>query len=303
MNNLSEWGLAEALVDVRKTAQIQELAQGFYDQITVLRLEGCGSSVPVGIGAHLRRSFLGALGAGASLAAKSNQPCMWDPPCALDVFCREQLRGARGDGLPKPYVIEYHLDGIDLIVTLRVFGMANDWFMAASEAMVAGIRTILPWEKLIAGRKYAPHILSRQVQSIPLAEMPKSMRAVRLVFTSPTDIGGSEPLAHPHRFLSRLLRRVDGMSRWNGLGLEDEAGRNFANHVKTLEYDTSGLRFGGHLSPNSRGQRRMKKTMTGALTIRGDIASIWYVLIMGERCHLGRGAVEGLGAFRIELVE
>ncbi|MCP4005907.1 MAG: hypothetical protein GY725_17085, partial [bacterium] len=49
-----------------------------------------------------------------------------------------------------------------------------------------------------------------------------------------------------------------------------------------------------------RGQARRKDTMTGALLITGDIPRIWPLLAMGEQCHLGRGAVEGLGAFRLE---
>lgn len=299
----SNTALASILAKVEMTDKIEVLASAFYDQAASFRLAGCGSSAPVGIGAHLRRSFLGALGAGASPAAVDSKPCTWDPPCALDVFRREQLRGGRGDGLPKPYVIECTLDGADLIVTLRIFGMANDWFMVASEAMVSGIRTILPWSKLIAGRNCAPHILSRQVHSVPLAVAPEGAKALRLVFISPIDIGGSNPLADPHRLLSRMLRRVDGISRWNGLGLSDDAGRAFANHVKTLSYETSEIQRGGHLSPNARGQRRAKEVITGTLTVRGDIASIWPVLVMGQRCHLGRGAVEGLGAFCIELVD
>lgn len=303
MTTLPATGLARVLANTPTTSRIEDLAKAFFDQSAEFHLGGCGYSAPVGIGAHIRRSFLGALGPGASPAAMDAQPCTWDPPCALDVFRREQLRGGRGDGLPKPYVIDCRSDGDDLIVTLRVFGMANDWFMAASEAMVVGIRTILPWQRLYAGRSAVPRILSRQVQTVPLPHFPEVAKAVRLVFVSPTDTGGADPVAHPHRLLSRLLRRVDGLSRWNGIGLEDGAGRAFANHVKTLTYDTSEIRCGGYLSPNARGQRRKKTTMTGALGIRGDIASIWPVLAMGERCHMGRAAVEGLGAFRVEVVE
>ena len=41
--------------------------------------------------------------------------------------------------------------GADLVVTLRVFGMANDWFMAAAEAFVAGLSGILPWSRVFPG--------------------------------------------------------------------------------------------------------------------------------------------------------
>lgn len=291
--------LARALGDVQSTDQIDDLARGFFDQTATLRLAGCAASAPVGIGAHVRRSFLGALGDGASDPARANLPCPWEPPCALDVFRREQLRGPRGDGLPKPYVIETDIDGVDLIVRLRVFGMANDWFMAATEAMLRGLRTILPWSRLFPGRTACPEVLSRQVDVGVLRVMPPDTSSVALVFTAPADTGGFDPKADPNRILSSLLRRVDGISRWNGLALDDDAGRAFAAFTKTLSYDATGLRLAGYQSPNAKGQSRVKRTMLGVLKISGALEKLWPVLAMGERCHFGRGAVEGLGAFRI----
>jgi len=301
MTTPPETAFARALAQCRQANWYQDLAEAFYDQSVAFRLEGVGASAPVGIGAHIRRSFLGAFGAAASDQARAGRPCSWDPPSALDVFCREQLRGARGDGLPKPYVVECGLDQGDLIVSLRVFGMANDWFMAAAEAMAVGMRTILPWQRLFPGRKSAPRILSRQISVGALRPMPVDARSARLVFTSPTDASGGEPHAEPHRILTRLQRRVDGISRWNGVGLSDEAGRALAGQAKGFGFDASGLRTGRYQSPNARGQVRRKDTMTGVLLITGDIAQIWPLLAMGEKCHLGRGAVEGLGAFRLEV--
>jgi len=282
------------------TDHITDLAAAFHDQTVTFRLRGCGTSAPADIGAHLRRSFLGALGAAASPAAIGNLPCTWDPPCALDVFCREQLRGPQGDGLPKPYVIRHAAFEGDLLVSLRIFGMANDWFMAAAEAMVTGMRNILPWQRLYSARTSAPEILSRDVQiGAPAAGLPET-RAVAVVFLTATDTGGAFPAHEPHRIVSRLLRRVDGLSRWNGLALEPSAGKAFAEYARTLDYDTSGLRRGRYESPNAKGQVRAKATMSGTLGISGDIAPLLPVLAMGERCHLGRGAVEGLGVFRVD---
>lgn len=300
MTTLPRTDFAHVLARCRTVRRYEDLAAAFYQQSATFRLAGVGASAPVGIGAHIRRSFLGALGAGASDAARAGEPCSWDPPSALDIFCREQLRGPRGDGLPKPYVVECAIDQGDLIVTLRVFGMANDWFMTAAEAMAAGIRTILPWGRLYPGRKSAPHILSRDISVDVLRPFPINVRVVRLVFTSPTDTGRSDPRVEPHRILTRLQRRVDGISRWNGVGLADEAGGALAGQMKGYSFNASGLQTGHHQSPNARGQVRRKDTMTGALLITGDIAKIWPLLAMGEKCHLGRGAVEGLGAFRLE---
>lgn len=301
MTQPPETSFAKVLAMARLTQDYGDLAEAFFDQSVNFRLEGVGSSAPAGIGAHIRRSFLGALGPGASDAARAGKPCNWDPPSALDVFCREQLRGPKGDGLPKPYVIEVQADRGDLLVTLRVFGMANDWFMVATEAMAEGFRTILPWERLYPGRKAAPAILARDISIGNLRPIPTDVHTVRLVFTAPTDIAGKDPRPAPHLILTRLQRRVDAISRWNGLGLSDDAGRMLASQLRQFSFDASALVVGNHLSPNACGEVRRKETMTGILAVTGNIPLIWPLLAMGEKCHLGRGAVEGLGTFRLEV--
>ncbi len=273
------------------------LGQAWYDQSFAFRLHGAGR-VPADIGGHLRRSFLGALGRGASPAARENAPCTWDPPCALDVFRREQLRGPRGDGLPKPYVIRAWTHGADLMVELRIFGMANDWAMAAAEALVGGMREILPWPRLLRASASVPEVIARDTRVTRLSLPPPPDR-VTLAFLSPVDGTGRDILAQPHRLISRMIRRVDAVSRWNGVALEDETGRALAHHAAGLNYDASGLRPGRYASPNRHRQTRQDPTLSGHLTIHGDLAPLWPILHIATRCHIGRHAVEGLGAFQI----
>lgn len=295
----SQTRLASVLACPEFTSSAGALAAAFVDQTALFRLENCAPSAPEDIGAHLRRSFLGALGPGASDAARNGQACVWDPPCALDVFCREQLRGSKGDGLPKPYVILCQRDGPDLIVGVRVFGMAIDWFMAAAEAMPQGLRTILPWGRVLPGHVAAPRITDRWVEVGYPAPMPETGDVVRLEIVSKTDVGNTDPFENPHRLLSRLLRRADGISKWNGLAITDAAGRALAQHMAGLQYDTSSLKLIKYTSPNAKKQIRANRAVTGHLTISGDWAPVWPVLAMGERCHMGRGAVEGLGRIKI----
>ncbi len=244
-------------------------------------------------------AVLGALGRGASPAAQGNAPCSWDPPCALDVFGREQLRGPRGNGLPKPYVIRAWPYGADLMVELRVFGMANDWAMAAAEALVLGMRDILPWRRLLPSGAAAPELVSRKCRVTRLS-VPLPPDSVTLAFLSPMDGAGRDVFAQPHRVMTRMIRRVDAVSRWNGVALDDETGRALARHAAALSYDLSGLRPGCYASPNRHRQARRDPTLSGCLEIRGDLAPLWPLLNIATRCHIGRHAVEGLGAFQIE---
>lgn len=295
-----ETGLAQLLARPEYT-DAAGLVAAWYDQTFTFRLKGAGQRAPADIGGHLRRSFLGALGKGASPEAQAGRPCPWDPPCALDVFRREQLRGPKGDGLPKPHIIRAWPRGTDLIATLRIFGMAGDWAMTAAEAMALGIREILPWPRVVAGLQTPPEIVERTVDISRLSLEP-APRQVALIFLSPIDGTGADIAAKPHSLITRLIRRVDAMSRWNGVAMDESAGRALAHHAARLDYDLTGLRPGRYESPNRHRQKRHDPTFGGRIVISSDLAPIWPILLLGARCHVGRHAVEGLGAFRLDTV-
>ncbi len=301
MEQTGQTGLARVLSQPDVVAGAAGLALSWADQTLTLRLRGAGRA-PADIGGHLRRSFLGALGPGASPEAQAGRPCCWEPPCALDVFRREQLRGPRGDGLPKPYVIAAWPEGRDLIVTLRVIGMAIDWAMAAFEAMVVGIGSILPWSKLLPELNGPPEIASRQIDfhRIALTDPPA---ALRLSFLSLMDASGTDAQAEPHTVLARALRRADALSRWNGMALDPDVATGISAGLRQLDYDTSALRPGRYSSPNRHRQTRQDPALGGGLLVRGDLTDIWPALLIAERAHIGRKAVEGLGRVRLERLE
>ncbi len=275
----------------------QELAARWHDQTATFRLAGAASFQGRAAGAHLRRSFLGALGAGASGDARQGRPCPWEPPCALDVFRREQMRGDRGDGLPKPYVIFTERDAGDLLVSLRVFGRANIWFAAAIEGVCAGMRDILPWQK--AARMAAPAITDRRIsRSVGIGPAPARGTSLTIEFLSPVDVSGVRgPLGRS--LVSRMLRRASGMARWHGLALAPDTTRRLTACLDALDFNESGLVAGRYLSPNRHAQKRAHETREGLLRIHGDLSPLLPLLAIAERCHVGRAAVEGLGRFRL----
>ncbi len=297
MNDVIRVGLSAALAEVEWVHEANGLATAWVDQTLCLCLEGAGRAGS-DIGGHLRRSFLGALGRGASPAAQAGRPCTWDPPCALDVFRREQLRGPRGDGLPKPFVIAFWPHGPDLIVELRVFGMAIDWSMAAFEAMAAGIGGILPWSKIMRGSDGPPRIVTRTISMDNTIATP-APSTVRVDILSPIDASGTDPISAPHTILARALRRADALSRWNGVALDPAEAAAIAHGLRALDYDLTNLETGFYASPNRHRQMRQDPTITGSFIVTGDLSAIWPVLCIAERAHIGRHAVEGLGRVRM----
>ena len=183
LTNLARWLAAPDRVE-----RLADLAQGWRDQEVVVTLAPVASADD-GFGAHLRRSFLAALAPGASAPARAGRACPWDPPCALDIFLREQLR-VGGDGLPKPYVLCWQQTGPQIAVTLRLFGTACDWAPAAAEALVAGLTGILPWPRALPGQHSPPAILDRQMPQLPLPDLPDAPLTLCLI--TPMDDEGAK---------------------------------------------------------------------------------------------------------------
>ena len=296
MEHQENTAFARFLFEPEVAGNIAHIAQAWCDQTVTYRLSGGTRLARSGLGGHLRRSFLGALGRGASSAAQNNKPCTWDPPCALDVFLREQFRGARGDGLPKPYVIFTDVAGDDLLVSLRVFGVANDWFNVAAEALLVGMREILPCQRLFGCD--LPPVAERRVELVSGLSVPEGLSSVSVEFLTPVDVEGKGGPTEPS-LLSRLLRRVDGLARWQGLALSPDHGRSLAGLIGELDYQRSSLVRDSYSSPNRKSQQRRHKTMTGVLVATGPLVPILPILAIGERCHIGRAAIEGLGRYRM----
>lgn len=184
--------------------------------------------------------------------------------------------------------------GADLLVSLRVFGMANDWFAAAAEAMAIGLRDILPWQRRF-GRD-VPMISDRKFHVQSGLPLPQCQDRISLKFITPVDVSG-QGRPDAHSILSRLLRRVDGLARWQGLALDPDYGRALAGQFRQLDLGPSRLTSGQYHRPNRMGQARRYETLTGVLTATGPLAPLLPIFATGARCHIGRAANEGLGRY------
>lgn len=294
-------GLGDWLANPQPVAGLADVVAGWRAQEVTLVLAPVARA-DAGFGAHLRRSFLGALGPGASAEARAGRPCPWDPPCALDVFLREQLR-AGADGLPKPYVLFWSQSGPVMTVTLRVFGTACTWFMAAAEALTAGLTGILPWSKALPGQRTAPAILDRRFQmDAALPDLPQAPLILRL--DSPMDDSGGNPTGPQDpaaQMLARAVRRVDALAHWQGLALTEAATRALTLAAHDIRASATTMTRHSHDSPNSKGQVRRSQVLTGEMLLPPLPDDLRLLLALATSCHLGRHTNEGLGAISLHL--
>ncbi len=293
MNELTPF--ARALAGPQWCAELSAFLQGWVDRTVTLRLTGEALPDAQQTGGHLRRSFLGALGPGASEAARTNTPCTWDPPCALDVFQREQLRRG-GAGLPKPYTLSAARDGADLLVSLRVFGMANDWGAAAADALVRGVREVLPWDRLGAWNV----VVADRAEEWFIARDLPHVRDARLALVTPVDVSANDPVEAPARLPVRALYRVDAIGRWCGVALEPAELKRLQDALHGAGFHwVSQPEHGRYASPNRKGQARKGATLTGVLGVCGMSREVSDLLHLVERTGIGRKTNEGLGQLKV----
>lgn len=270
---------------VRLTGRVRGHGHLAHDMTLLRRVRG-------GLGRVLMR--------GASAEALAGHPCPWDPPCALDVFFREQGRtGAHG--IPKPYVLWTDRHGEDLIVGMSLFGMAMDWAPVVALALPEVLRHGIDWGELSRGR-FVPR---PTIDAVSLAEggalpmVGDSTSGVSLRFLTPMNAEGDDPLDRPSTVMARLARRIEGMARWQDAALQVDW-QALGQVWLALDYDTASLVAGRMPRRSGQAARRFAvETVEGALLVADLPASLAPLLRIGTVIHVGKGASEGYGRFRV----
>jgi hypothetical protein len=300
VSTLTESPIAARLLNPSRTVDFDELASEWFHQ--VIRVEMPGFA-PLAKHPRLLSKVRGAVGealkSGASAQAIAGHPCPWTPPCALDVFFREQARAGK-NGLPKPYVLAANCRGQTLLIELTVFGFACEWVQGLAERLAEAVRKKIAWGRLSNGLSIPrPEIERLQILTFAGVEVPSAPESVTMAWQTPMDATGTNPLDEPDTIIQRLARRVSGLARWQDTDVSFNVSE-LADQWRALTYDTSGLEPDKTFRGSARqGQWLDNPAVRGELGIDGDLAPLWSLLNIGETCHVGRGAVSGLGRYRL----
>lgn len=99
--------------------------------------------------------------------------------------------------------------------------------------------------------------------------------------------------------LRRLARRLRGLASWHDAAL-DEDWASVAAGWRDARFDIGGLDLARTPRRSGRGgQRYEAEAVTGRLGIEGLDALTGLLLAMGETAHVGKGASEGFGRYRL----
>jgi len=308
LETLSEthFDLFDFLEKPSKAVNLDELAEAWRYQEISIGVAGLGNLAnESNLLSKVRGAWGEALKAGASEAARRREPCDWPHPCALDLFFRNQTQidvDGRKVWIPKPFVLQADPVGQNLLVRLHILGKASQLAAGMGERLVEALRERVYWPDLAQNRFVPQNIeilfLKKKVRSIEKKTFGD--RAV-VRFITPIDANKSDIADKPSGFLLRLMKRVLTLARWHGFDLQIDLAE-FRQLAENFTYDLSYL---GERSEFTRGEKHSKKVYSnfvrgGDLIIEGDVRKISPLLLIGETCHAGRGAVAGLGRFVVE---
>lgn len=235
----------------------------------------------------------------ASPEALNGRACPWEPPCALDVFFREQGRvGAHG--VPKPFVLAGQRVGSDLRIRVTLFGAAIDWLPVVTHALVATLRNGIAWRsqrpEIFLPPPSVTHVSVSGGEGV--RPLPDSGPAI-LDFLTPMNAEHDDPRDRPATVIARLARRVEGLARWQDVSLDEDWGR-LAAIWGAAAYDTHMM----YAVTAARRSGRMAKefgmfAIAGSLAIEGLSPALRALLAIGASTHVGKGASEGFGYYRL----
>ncbi|MFS8037561.1 CRISPR system precrRNA processing endoribonuclease RAMP protein Cas6 [Xanthobacter sp. AM11] len=296
------------LRDPEAVVDLEGLVAAFKMRTIQLRVGGAAAHAADPLLCGRVRGALGdLLAASASPESRAGQPCPWSPPCAFEALFRKQGRMRPGVDFPSPWVICAEEGEGDLLLSLRLFGIACEWAPAVAETLVLAVDRHLGWA---AG---TGAILDRQLIAADGLAIPdlgaEGAQRIRvdLDFRSPAVCGRGGEARDPAVLFTGLRHRIEGLARWHGLTVAPSQWPPITRAVRALEVRWAAPRA---LSWR-RGSRRQDRWVpmsgvAGLLRLAGrsdDLAPLAPLLALGAEVHVGADIAFGCGRYRLTPAE
>jgi hypothetical protein len=273
--------------------------------IVTFRLRGLAPLiVDVGLAGRIRGALGNRLALSASAPALSDRPCPWNPPCAFEALWRKQGRLNSGFEHAGPWVLDLDVVRGDLVVTLTLFGFANDWLAAAVEAMAATLAHDVDWRGMT--NLFVPRIEivgRRVVETSGVAPQPLATRFT-LDFLTPLALTGVDPRQRPAALLTGLGQRLEALARWHDVTLGPAFERlALSARVRDLDYRFSNCDIVSWVRGSRRQDRAIPmRGLMGTMEISGVSSTdteLGLLLALGATCHIGADVAFGCGRYSL----
>lgn len=252
---------------------------------------------------RIRRAWGHELRKAASETGYDAQVCTWEPPCARDIFFREQFRFNARHGLPKPFALSIDLARSTMVIRLALFGAAIDYVYAARETMATALRFGVDWQDGPESRSDRPKLALMDCRiSTPKLPFESVPDLATLSFVTPMRVT-TDLRSDPSSIIAGLARRTGNLLIWMDAMLEVEW-ESLSSCWKKLEYS---IEQNEELSVPQVSRRQGKKYEANAAALRisisGNITPIWPFLVAGTSSHAGSGATYGFGRYNLLIPE
>jgi len=220
---------------------------------------------------------------------------------ALQVFFRQHAMVKRGLAVPKPYVIGVEAGARTLTIVLTLFGFAGFWRKQAGDAMASALAGGLPLRE--RGRMRVVFRLLDvawgRSESVPVPDALGDPLLVRL--RTPLCLRASGAIENNlDDFVMSLVNRLSGLARWQGVRIETDWSRwrelSKQLHIAVSEH---GVYASTRFSSAQPGRPIPHVGILGAFTLRGPLAPLMPLLILGETAHAGARTAFGFGAYEV----
>jgi hypothetical protein len=152
-------------------------------------------------------------------------------------------------------------------------------------------------------RDFSPSLLSLDVSP---SVTPNTTESITLTCLTPLRlVVDGRPLRGPglpfHSLIAALLRRLSSLAAFHGPGPLDVDFRTLVQQAREIETVATDLRYCDWSRESSRqGQDVALGGLLGSVSWRGPLAPYRWLLDAGEQLHVGKGAVFGLGRYRLD---
>ena len=296
LNQLGSFANASAFPQATEHEEQLRLLAEFRFVAVAVRIPGAVEllSSPAHIG-KIRGALGEALMETASPAVRAGGRCIWDPPCAYAVLWQPEGELRPGKPMPAPYVIETDAFGNDLVITLKLAGMAGDYLGEVGDALLRALRRGLsirgPKRLEPADRTYAEHVGLRD---------PEIDSQATLEFQTPLLLrNAGEAHIEPSAVLRTMIHRADGLARWCGIQLDVDFPA-LLEATKQVEGDWTEVDV-RNWQRGAIHQRRVipMEGALGRLHLTGNLAPFSPFVALTEAFHCGSRTAWGQGRFRI----
>ncbi len=170
------------------------------------------------IGGRVRGALGKQLELSASPGALAGTGCDWRAPCALDLLFVTHGHLTAGMEIPRPWALAILPRGDDLLVSLRLFGLAGNWAGEIADALVRALRQGL---RRLTPRETGLRIIDRQIISQRgVAGVCPPGHSLMLETLTPLSLRHDRHThADPGALVKSLGNRASGLARWHGVAL------------------------------------------------------------------------------------